>query len=117
MCLVRIGTILAKLAFDLPTSQGGCLFHHPVLCCAHVCLDCAASNIDTEDVYRCLERGITIMKDAISFLLHLRLFVHVIGTGINDGGPVFLALCMLPPLMRHFMSSDLWTKGAILDVN
>ena len=54
------------------------------------------------------------MKDALSFLLHLRLFTHVIGAGLNDGGPVFLALCLLPPFMRHFMSNGLWTKGAIL---
>lgn len=57
------------------------------------------------------------MKDVISFLLHLRFIAHVIGSGLDDGGPVFLALCMLPPLTRQFMSSDLWTKGAIVDVN
>ncbi|KAH0835777.1 P-loop containing nucleoside triphosphate hydrolase protein [Lanmaoa asiatica] len=72
--------------------------------------DYAASRIDTENVYRCLQRGIMLLNNALSFLLHLHFVAHVIGSGLNDGGPVFLALCMLPPFLRHFMSSDLWTK-------
>ncbi|KAF8452298.1 P-loop containing nucleoside triphosphate hydrolase protein, partial [Boletus edulis BED1] len=88
----------AKLAFDLPTSE-----------------DDATSNFDTDDVYRCLERGITTMKDTISFLLHIRLFMHVIGTSLNDGGPVYLAICMLQPVMRHFLSNGLWTKAYFVD--
>lgn len=57
------------------------------------------------------------MRDAISLLLQLRFIGHVIGSSLNEGGPVFLALCMFPPLIRHFMSSDLWTKGTIVDAN
>lgn len=58
-----------------------------------------------------------VVNNVISFLLHLRFIVHVIGGGFNDGGPVFLALCVFPHLMRQFMPSDLWSKGAIADVN
>lgn len=83
---------------------------------AHVHLDNATSNYDSEDVYQLLEQVIAIMKNVVSLLLHIRLFAHVIGTSLNDGGPVFLALCMLPPFMRHFVSSDLWTKGMVLDL-
>ncbi|KAG6373710.1 P-loop containing nucleoside triphosphate hydrolase protein [Boletus reticuloceps] len=88
----------AKLAFDLPTSE-----------------DDATSNFDIDDVYECLNRGITTMKDTISFLLHIRLFIHVIGTSLSDGGPVYLAICMLQPFMRHFMSKGLWTKAYFVD--
>ena len=80
---------------------------------AHIRLDNTAPNVDVEDVFRCLERGITMMKHALSFILHVRFFAHTLGTGLNDGGPVFLAICVLPPAMRHLMSSDLWTKGVI----
>ncbi|KAF8546950.1 P-loop containing nucleoside triphosphate hydrolase protein, partial [Imleria badia] len=45
----------------------------------------------------------------------IRLFVHVIGSGLNNGGPVFIALCILPPFIRHFMSNDLWTKAYLVD--
>lgn len=72
---------------------------------------------DIEDVSLCLERGITIMKDTISFLLHIRFFAHILGTGLHDGGPVFLAICLLPPFVRHFMSSDFWTKGTMHHLN
>ena len=53
----------------------------------------------------------------MSFLLHLQLVIHVIGTGLHDGGPVFLALCMLPPLVGEFTPSGIWTKGVVADMN
>ena len=56
------------------------------------------------------------MNEVISLLLHLRLIVHVIGNGLKDGGPIFLAVCMLPALVGQFTSGDLWTKGALADI-
>lgn len=84
---------------------------------AHIHAEQGASSIDTDDVYNCFERGIILVNEVLSFLLHLRLIIHVIGSGFNDGGPVFLALCILPPIVKQFTSVDLWTKGAIADVD
>ncbi|KAF9242086.1 P-loop containing nucleoside triphosphate hydrolase protein [Melanogaster broomeanus] len=90
--------ILAKLGRDLPTSQ-----RNDSSCIA-----------DPDAVYSCLERGIELAKSMISFLIHIHLIADVVGTSLNDGGPVFLALCLLPIVARSLMRNDLWSKAYIV---
>lgn len=40
--------------------------------------------IGTSDVYRCLKRGITLVGEAITLLLHFRFIVRVTGSGFRD---------------------------------
>lgn len=82
---------------------------------AQIRAELGESAVDANDVFRCLERGITLVNEAISCLLHLRLITHVVESGFNDGGPVFLALCMLP-LIGYFSLGELWTKGTIAHI-
>ncbi|KAG9312731.1 P-loop containing nucleoside triphosphate hydrolase protein [Chiua virens] len=71
------------------------------------------ASLDVDSVYQALEGGIGIITEAGSFILQLRLIANVIGTGYRGGGPVFLALCILPPFLKQFTSDALWSKAYV----
>ncbi|KIJ59189.1 hypothetical protein HYDPIDRAFT_190613 [Hydnomerulius pinastri MD-312] len=86
---------IAKLARDLPTSQE----------------NATRSQVDADSVYTCLDRTLEMIKSAISFLLQLRLIVHIVGTGLGAGGPIFITICMLPLLAKSVLGEELWGRA------
>ncbi|KIJ59191.1 hypothetical protein HYDPIDRAFT_170928 [Hydnomerulius pinastri MD-312] len=90
-------TILAKLARDLPTSQE----------------NATRSQVDADSVYDCLERTLEMIKTMASFLLQLRLIMHIIGTGLGVGGPIFITLSVLPLLARSVLGEELWGRDGL----
>ncbi|KIJ16673.1 hypothetical protein PAXINDRAFT_10381 [Paxillus involutus ATCC 200175] len=87
----------AKLTRDLPTSQR----------------NSSISHADSESVYDCLEQAVELAKSVVSFLLHLRLITHIVGSGLHDGGPIFLAVCILPLTARSLLKDSLWSKAYV----
>lgn len=84
----------AQLARDLPTSQD----------------NASQLYVEADSVFICLERTIELAKTLISFLLQLRLILHVVGTGLQNAGPTFIALCIFPLIMNFLLKKELWGK-------
>lgn len=89
----------AQLARDLPTSQD----------------NASQLYVEADSVFICLERTIELAKTLISFLLQLRLILHVVGTGLQNAGPTFIALCIFPLIMNFLLKKELWGKKYVVE--
>ncbi|KAG2337958.1 P-loop containing nucleoside triphosphate hydrolase protein [Suillus weaverae] len=87
----------ANLARDLETSQD----------------NEARLTADPELVFRCLVRLLDLGKEIISFLLQLRLLLHLLGSEFASAGPVSIILCFLPLILENIWDNDLWTKAYV----
>lgn len=68
-------------------------------------------TVDPGRVFDCLVRVLDLGKDIISFLLQLRLLLHLLGSEFASAGPVSIILCFLPLITENAMSNSIWTKG------
>ncbi|KAL4068181.1 P-loop containing nucleoside triphosphate hydrolase protein [Scleroderma citrinum] len=89
----------AQLARDLPTSQD----------------NTNQLYAEADSVFICLERTIELAKTLISFFLQLRLILHVVGAGLQNAGPTFIVLCILPLVMNLFLKKELWGKQYVVE--
>ncbi|KAG2028870.1 hypothetical protein BDR03DRAFT_482992 [Suillus americanus] len=87
----------ANLARDLETSQD----------------NEARLTADPEQVFRCLVRLLDLGKEIISFLLQLRLLLHLLGSEFTSAGPVSIILCFLPLILETMWDNDLWSKAYV----
>jgi hypothetical protein len=71
----------------------------------------ARLTADPEQVFRCLVRLLDLGKEIISFLLQLRLLLHLLGSEFASAGPVSILLCFLPMILENMWDDDLWSKG------
>jgi hypothetical protein len=66
---------------------------------------------DPERVFRCLVQLLDLGKEIISFLLQLRLLLHLLGSGFASAGPVSIMLCFVPLILENLWDHNLWSKG------
>jgi len=71
----------------------------------------ARLNVNPGRVFDCLVRFLEFGKDIISFLLQLRLLLHLLGSEFASTGPVSIILCFLPLISRNEISNNIWSKG------
>ncbi|KIK35062.1 hypothetical protein CY34DRAFT_96782 [Suillus luteus UH-Slu-Lm8-n1] len=89
--------LLANLARDLETSQD----------------NDARLKADPERVFRCLVQLLDLGKEIISFLLQLRLLLHLLGSGFSSAGPVSIILCFVPLILENIWDHNLWSKAYV----
>ncbi|KAG2750621.1 P-loop containing nucleoside triphosphate hydrolase protein [Suillus brevipes Sb2] len=87
----------ANLARDLETSQDND---------AHL-------KAEPERVFRCLVQLLDLGKEIISFLLQLRLLLHLLGSGFASAGPVSIMLCFVPLILENLWDHNLWSKAYV----
>ncbi|KAG1741995.1 P-loop containing nucleoside triphosphate hydrolase protein [Suillus lakei] len=87
----------ANLARDLATSQD----------------NEARLTADSGRVFDCLVRFLDLGKEIISFLLQLRLLLHLLGSEFAGAGPVTMILCFLPLILQNALNNDLWSKAYV----
>ncbi|KIK41413.1 hypothetical protein CY34DRAFT_806075 [Suillus luteus UH-Slu-Lm8-n1] len=87
----------ANLALDLETSQDNE---------AHL-------TTDPEQVFRCLVGLLDLGKEIISFLIQLRLLLHLLGSEFASAGPVSIMLCFVPLILENIWDNDLWSKAYV----
>ncbi|KAG2366065.1 P-loop containing nucleoside triphosphate hydrolase protein, partial [Suillus spraguei] len=87
----------ANLARDLETSQD----------------NEARLTSDPEQVFRCLVGLLDLGKEVISFLLQLRLLLHLLGSEFSSAGPVLIMLCFLPLILENMWNNHLWSKAYV----
>ncbi|KAG0701532.1 P-loop containing nucleoside triphosphate hydrolase protein [Suillus ampliporus] len=73
----------------------------------------ARLTADSSDVFTCLERFLEFGQEIISFLLQLRLLLHLLGSQFASAGPVSIILCFLPLLSQSAMNNDIWGKAYV----
>jgi hypothetical protein len=66
---------------------------------------------DPEQVFRCLVGLLDLGKEIISFLIQLRLLLHLLGSEFASAGPVSIMLCFVPLILENIWDNDLWSKG------
>ncbi|OAX39483.1 P-loop containing nucleoside triphosphate hydrolase protein [Rhizopogon vinicolor AM-OR11-026] len=73
----------------------------------------AQLHVDPGRVFSCLVRFLELGKGVISFLLQLRLLLHLLGSEFATAGPVSIILCFLPLISQSTMSDDIWSKAYV----
>ncbi|KAG2750620.1 P-loop containing nucleoside triphosphate hydrolase protein [Suillus brevipes Sb2] len=66
-----------------------------------------------EQVFRCLVGLLDLGKEIISFLLQLRLLLHLLGSEFASAGPVSIMLCFVPLILENIWDNDLWSKAYV----
>ncbi|KAG2135206.1 P-loop containing nucleoside triphosphate hydrolase protein [Suillus bovinus] len=87
----------ANLARDLETSQD----------------NEANLVVNPKRVFFCLVRSLDLGKEIISFLLQLRLLLHLLGSEFASAGPVSVVLCLLPLILENMWDNELWSKAYV----
>ncbi|KAG2028871.1 hypothetical protein BDR03DRAFT_1019236 [Suillus americanus] len=87
----------ANLARDLETSQD----------------NEAGLAVNPKEVFRCLVGLLDLGKEIISFLLQLRLLLHLLDSEFASAGPVAIILCFLPLMLGNMWDDDLWSKAYV----
>ncbi|KAG0698357.1 P-loop containing nucleoside triphosphate hydrolase protein [Suillus ampliporus] len=64
-------------------------------------------------VFDCLAQFLGLGQEIISFLLQLRLLLHLLGSEVASAGPVSIILCFLPLISQNTMSNNLWNKAYV----
>ncbi|KAH7912376.1 P-loop containing nucleoside triphosphate hydrolase protein [Hygrophoropsis aurantiaca] len=85
----------ANLKRDLPTSQDHGAEMEP----------------DPDSVFNSLQKTVALAQEVVSFVLKLRVVQQVLRSGLANGGPIFVALSMLPLVLYNAMSSELGSKA------
>ncbi|KAG2062820.1 P-loop containing nucleoside triphosphate hydrolase protein [Suillus decipiens] len=73
----------------------------------------ARLTADPEQVFRCLVGLLDLGKEVISFLLQLRLLLHLLGSEFSTAGPVLIMLCFLPLILENMWDNHLWSKAYV----
>ncbi|KAG2135205.1 P-loop containing nucleoside triphosphate hydrolase protein [Suillus bovinus] len=73
----------------------------------------AGLAVDTRHVFFCLVRLLDLGKEIISFLLQLRLLLHLLGSEFASAGPVSVVLCFLPLILENMWDNELWSKAYV----
>ncbi|KAG1899781.1 uncharacterized protein F5891DRAFT_1036502 [Suillus fuscotomentosus] len=73
----------------------------------------AGLTVNTKQVFYCLVRLIDLGKEIISFLLQLRLLLHLLGSEFASAGLASIVMCFLPLILDNMWDNELWSKAYV----
>lgn len=73
----------------------------------------AGLTVNTKQVFYCLVRLLDLGKEIISFLLQLRLLLHLLGSEFASAGLASIVMCFLPMILENMWDNELWTKAYV----
>ncbi|KAG2091009.1 P-loop containing nucleoside triphosphate hydrolase protein [Suillus discolor] len=73
----------------------------------------AGLTVNTRQVFYCLVRLLDLGKEIISFLLQLRLLLHLLGSEFASAGLASILMCFLPLILENMWDNELWNKAYV----